>query len=89
VADRLEGLRARYRGGSPIILTPKTEARILEKTRHAPADGRTHWSTRTLARLLDIHHNLVAKTWRRAGLQPHRVERYMQSDDPDLRNECR
>src|SRR3954447_23703759 len=84
VADRLDGLRARYRGGSPTVLTPKMEARILEKTRHAPADGSTHWSTRKLARLLDIHHNLVAKTWRRAGLQPHRFERYMQSDDPDF-----
>jgi transposase len=84
LADRLEGLRARYRGGSPTILTPAMEARILDKTRQAPADGSTHWSTRKLARLLDIHHNLVAKTWRRAGLQPHRFERYMQSDDPDF-----
>src|SRR6476646_868365 len=84
VADRLEGLRARYRGGPPTVLTPKMEARILEKTRQAPPDGSTHWSTRKLARLLEIHHNLVAKTWRRAGLQPHRFERYMQSDDPDF-----
>src|SRR5918997_614047 len=37
-----------------------------------------------VARLLGIHHNLVAKAWRRAGLQPHRFERYMQSDDPDF-----
>ena len=84
VADRLEGLRARYRGGPPTVLTPKMEARILEKTRQAPPDGSTHWSTRKLARLLEIHHNLVAKAWRRAGLQPHRFERYMQSDDPDF-----
>src|SRR4051795_4323185 len=41
-------------------------------------------STRKLARVLEIHHNLVAKAWRRAGLQPHRFERYMQSDDPDF-----
>jgi hypothetical protein len=33
---------------------------------------------------LKIHHNLVAKAWQRAGLQPHRFERYMQSDDPDF-----
>jgi len=84
VADRLDGLRARYRGGPPTVLTPKMEARILEKTRQAPPDGSTHWSTRKLARLLEIHHNLVAKAWRRAGLQPHRFERYMQSDDPDF-----
>src|SRR6185369_850500 len=52
--------------------------------RQAPPDGSTHWSTRKLARLLRINHNHVAQTWRRAGLQPHRFERYMVSDDPDF-----
>ena len=60
------------------------EARILENTRQAPPDGSTHWSTRKLARLLRINHNHVAHAWQRAGLQPHRFERYMQSDDPDF-----
>ena len=84
LAQRLEGLRPRYRGSVPTVLTPATEARILAKTREAPPDGSTHWSTRKLGRLLKIHHNLVAKAWRRARLQPHRFERYMQSDDPDF-----
>jgi transposase len=88
VAKRLDGLQPHYRGQRPTVLTPTMEARILEKTRHAPPDGSTHWSThwstRKLGRLLKIHHNLVGKAWRRAGLQPHRFERYMQSDDPDF-----
>src|SRR2546423_15178227 len=84
LASRLEGLRARYCGSTPTVLTPAMEARVLEKTRQAPPDGSTHWSTRKLGRLLKIHHNLVAKAWHRAGLQPHRFERYMQSDDPDF-----
>jgi len=84
LADRLEGLQARYRGQPPTVLTAAMEARILEKTRQAPPDGSTHWSTRKLGRLLKISHNLVAKAWQRAGLQPHRFERYMQSDDPDF-----
>jgi transposase len=84
LTNRLEGLRARYRGQPPTILTPAMEARVLEKTRQPPPDGSTHWSTRKLGRLLKIHHNLVAKAWQRAGLQPHRVERDMQSDDPDF-----
>jgi len=83
-ADRLEGLRAKYCGQPPTVRTPAMEARILEKTRQRPPDGSTHWSTRKLGRLLKISHNLVAKTWQRAGLQPHRFERYMQSDDPDF-----
>jgi hypothetical protein len=37
---------------------------------------------------LKIHHNLVAKAWQRAGLQPHRFERYMQSDDPDFESKA-
>src|SRR5438093_2919532 len=84
LADRLEGRRPRYRGQPPTVLTPAMEARVLAKTRQRPADGSTHWSTRKLGRLLKIHHNLVAKAWQRAGLQPHRFERYMQSDDPDF-----
>jgi transposase len=84
LADRLEGLQARYRGQPPTVLTAAMEARILEKTRQAPPDGSTHWSTRKLGRVLQIHHNLVAKAWQRAGLQPHRFARYMQSDDPNF-----
>ena len=85
LADRLEGLRPRYKGQPPTILTAKMEARILEKTRQAPPDGSTHWSTRKLGRVLGVHHNLVAKTWQRAGLQPHRFGRYMQSTIPTSR----
>jgi transposase len=84
LADRLEGLQARYRGQPPTVLTAAMEARILAKTRQRPPAGSTHWSTRTLGRLLQISHNLVAKAWQRAGLQPHRFERYMLSDDPDF-----
>jgi transposase len=84
LADGLEGLRPRYRGQLPSVLTPAMEARILAKTRQPPPDGSTHWSTRKLGRVLRIHHNLVRKAWQRAGLQPHRFERYMASDDPDF-----
>src|ERR687897_3929325 len=60
------------------------EARIVAKTRQAPPDGSTHWSTRKLAAVLGVSHVLVARVWRRAGLQPHRLDRYMLSDDPQF-----
>jgi hypothetical protein len=41
LAERLEGLRPRYRGQPPTILTPTMEARILAKTR-ASAARRQH-----------------------------------------------
>ena len=84
LAKRLPGLESRHHSPPLSVLTTEMEARILEKTRQRPPDGSTHWSTRKLARLLQINHNHVANAWRRAGLQPHRFERYMQSDDPDF-----
>src|SRR6187549_1859839 len=84
VAKGLAGLQAGHYSQPPSVLTPAMEARILDKTRQAPPDGSTHWSTRKLARLLRINHNHVAHAWQRAGLQPHRFERYMQSDDPNF-----
>jgi transposase len=84
LAQRLDGLQSRHRMPEPTVLTPEMEARILDKTRQPPPDGSTHWSTRKLARVLDLNHNHVATAWRRAGLQPHRFERYMLSDDPDF-----
>ena len=84
LATRLAGLQAGHYSQPPSVLTPALEARILDRTRQAPPDGSTHWSTRKLARVLQINHNHVAKAWQRAGLQPHRFERYMASDDPDF-----
>lgn len=81
-AERLAGLRAKYRGQPATVRTPAMEARILAKTRQRPPDGSTHWSTRKLGKVLGVSHVLVARVWRRAGLQPHRFERYMLSDDP-------
>jgi hypothetical protein len=30
----------------------------------------------------------VARVWQRAGLQPHRIERYMASDDPEFESKA-
>lgn len=83
-AERLAGLYARHPGREATVLTPRLEARILEWTRRKPADGSTHWTTRKLAKALNLNHMVVARTWQRAGIRPHRIERYMASDDPDF-----
>jgi transposase len=82
---RVAGLEGRYRGNTATVLTPALEARILAKTREAPPDGSTHWSTRKLARVLKLRtHTYVQRAWARAGLKPHRIERYMRSTDPEF-----
>ena len=81
---RLAGLYSRHRGPAVMPDTPRMEARILEATRRAPADGSTHWSTRKLAAQLGVSHMRVARVWAKHGLKPHRLERYMASNDPDF-----
>jgi len=82
--ERLAGLYSRHRGQPATVLTPKLEARILDLTRRGPTDGTTHWSTRRLGKQLGVSHMMVARVWARHGLAPHRLERYMASDDPDF-----
>lgn len=87
-AERLAGLYSRHRGQPATVLTPKVEARILNWTRRGPQDGTTHWSTRRLAKALGLSHMMVARVWTRHGLKPHRLERYMASDDPDFEHKA-
>lgn len=82
---RLAGLYARHQGRPVAKRTPKLEAKILDWTlHHKPKDGSTHWSTRKLAGELGVTHMMVARVWARAGVQPHRIERYIASNDPDF-----
>jgi len=82
--ERLAGLYARHRGSAPAEDAAKIEARVLAWTQKAPSDGSTHWSTRKLAEALGISHMMVARIWAKHGLKPHRLERYMASDDPQF-----
>jgi len=83
-AERLGGLYARHRGRAPADDMARLEARVLAWTRKPPSDGSTHWSTRKLGAALGISHMMVARIWAKHGLKPHRLERYMASDDPDF-----
>src|SRR6202158_3383374 len=82
--QRIPGLYSRHLGQVATVLTPGLEARILEATRRAPTGGATHWSPRKLRAHLDVSHMMVARVWRKHGLKPHRIERYMASNDPDF-----
>jgi len=81
-------LDRRHPGQKPTVITPKIQARVLEATRRKPKDGSTHWSVRKLARELNISKDAVHRIWRTAGVKPHRMERYMASDDPDFESKA-
>ena len=80
----VDGLDTCHPGQSASVLTPSLRARILSATRKRPVDGSTHWSCRKLAATLGVSKYAVHRTWKEAGLKPHRLERYMTSDDPDF-----
>src|SRR6202165_2502814 len=84
-AERVAGLYSRHRGQAASVLTPRLEARILEWTlKKKPADGSTQWSTRKLGQALSVSHMMVSRVWAKHGLQPHRLERYLTSNDPEF-----
>jgi transposase len=85
VEERLAGLYSRNLGRPTSAKTPKLEAKILAWTlKRKPRDGSTHWTTRKLAKELSVSHMMVARVWARAGVQPHRLEHYQVSNDPDF-----
>lgn len=86
-SDRLAGLFSRHAGRERYKVTDRIEARVLARTtKHTPADGSTHWSTRKLAAELggDISHMTIARIWSKHGIKPHRLEGYLASNDPDF-----
>src|SRR5262244_923390 len=80
----LDGLDTYHPGQKATVLTPALRARILSATRKKPSDGSTHWSCRKLAAALGVSKDAIHRVWKQAGLKPHRLERYMASDDPDF-----
>jgi len=62
---------------------------LARTTKHLPADGSTHWSSRKLAAELGhISHMTVARIWAKHGIQPHRLEGYLASNDPDFESKA-
>jgi len=84
LAQGIDGLDTYHPGQKPTVLTAALRAKILAATRKNPTDGSTHWSCRKLAAAMGVSKDAVHRAWKEAGLKPHRLERYMASNDPDF-----
>lgn len=80
----IEGLEPLHKGSKPRAATPAAQAKVLRKTGRKPEDGSTHWSCRKMAQATGISKSTIQRIWSRNRIQPHRLERYMASDDPDF-----
>jgi transposase len=82
---RMAGLmEERHPGQEPSVRTPKLQAKVLAAIQEGPKDGSTHWSCRKLASRFRVSKDTIQRILVQADVRPHRLERYMASDDPEF-----
>ena len=80
----LDGLLDEPRVGAPRKITDQQIEEVVTKTLESmPANG-THWSTRLMAAEMGLSQNAIVRIWHAFGLQPHRVENFKFSKDPQF-----
>jgi transposase len=82
--DGTAGLEGRHQGSKPRAATPTVQARVIRRVQQKTTDGSTHWSCRKLGSELGLSKSTVQRILAQAQLKPHRLERYMASNDPDF-----
>ncbi|MGH9567706.1 MAG: IS630 family transposase, partial [Candidatus Angelobacter sp.] len=72
------------RSGRPKRISEAREAAIVEATIKTKPKDATHWSVRAMAASQKVSPGTVQRIWKRHKLQPHRVESFKFSNDPDF-----
>ena len=80
----LAGLLDEPRPGAPRQVSDEQVEAVLSQTLEAMPRDATHWSTRSMASASGLSHTTVRKIWNAFGLQPHRVENFKLSNDPQF-----
>jgi transposase len=84
-SDGLAGiLEDRQRSGRPKQISPEQEAAIVQATMKTTPKDATHWSVRAMAASQKVSPATVQRIWRKHKLQPHRVESFKFSNDPQF-----
>jgi transposase len=75
-------LRDRTRPGRKRRLGEKTVREVVHRTLHEKPLQATHWSTRSLAKVVGVSDSTVQRIWKAHGLKPHLVRTFKLSRDP-------
>ena len=89
IARGLAGLLDEPRCGAPRQVSDEAVETVLTKTLETMPRDATHWSTRAMARASGLSHTTVRRIWQAFGLQPHRVEHFKLSNDPQFIDKVR
>jgi transposase len=84
VEQRLDGLYDEPRVGAPRSISDEKVEEIVVQTLATTPRGRTHWSTRRMAKNAGISFSSVGRIWRANGLKPHIVRGFKLSNDPQF-----
>jgi transposase len=79
---RLDGLADEPRPGAPRSVTDAKVTEVVTATLETLPVGRTHWSSRGMAKAAGLAPSTVQRIWKAFSLQPHRVETFKLSADP-------
>jgi len=80
----LDGLLDEPRVGAPRTITDRQIEEVVTKTLESMPANSTHWSTRLMAAETGLSQNAIVRIWHAFGLQPHRVENFKFSTDPQF-----
>jgi transposase len=84
-SEGMEGiLEDRPRSGRPKRISEEREAAIVEATMKTTPKDATHWSVRAMAASQKVSPATVQRIWKKHKLQPHRVESFKFSNDPEF-----
>ena len=75
--------------GAPKRIGLTKIAEIVEATLKTRPVAATHWSTRTMATAHGVSEGTVRRIWHQHRLQPHRVDRFKLSKDPQFVDKLR
>ncbi len=77
-------LEDRHRSGRPKQIPAEKEAAVVEATIKTTPKDATHWSIRAMAASQKVSPATVQRIWKKHKLQPHRVESFKFSTDPEF-----
>jgi len=77
-------LEDRQRSGRQKRISAQKEAALVEATMKTTPKDATHWSVRTMAASQKVSPATVQRIWKKHKLQPHRVESFKFSTDPEF-----
>jgi len=80
----LEGLLDEPRPGAIRRATDAEVEKVVTKTLETTPRGQTHWSCRSMAKEVGLSATTIHRIWKTFGLQPHRVETFKLSPDPQF-----